>query len=429
MTMKASKLLKRTLFRSDFFHFNNCSNGVIYEKTRITNKQLDINTLYSLDKYARYTPAAISIKGLLEHGRDHDPTDSFLFLKKEIPTRLANMIMELKLLPEDLLRQQECLEILNDYITSFKEMLQFEDKNGTGCLKNFNEALNVIRRRHLDTVPLMARALMKLNSSGTLTDGVNFTIQYFLNRLYTNRISIHMLISHYAALCGQTETVTGMVGTVDQDIDLTQVARYAFNDAAQLCDGQYLSHPDLLITALDTTTQNDTVKCVYVPSHLHHIFFEVFKNSMRATNEFSDVKGLSKIPPIKCKIYKTMNDITIRISDRGGGINRATRGRIFEYMFTTAPKVLLPHGGGSYGVGLESSNLPMHGLGYGLPLSRLYARYFNGDMKIASVDGHGSDVYIYLQSLSHLAQENLPVYNTVSIAKLQSLATQVPDWT
>ena len=54
MTMKASKLLKRTLFRSDFFHFNNCSNGVIYEKTRITNKQLDINTLYSLDKYARY---------------------------------------------------------------------------------------------------------------------------------------------------------------------------------------------------------------------------------------------------------------------------------------------------------------------------------------------------------------------------------------
>ena len=54
MTMKASKLLKRTLFRSDFFHFNNCSNGVIYEKTRITNMQLDINTLYSLDKYARY---------------------------------------------------------------------------------------------------------------------------------------------------------------------------------------------------------------------------------------------------------------------------------------------------------------------------------------------------------------------------------------
>ena len=43
-----------------------------------------------------------------------------MFLKKEIPTRLANMIMELKLLPEDLRKQRECEQILNDYITSFR---------------------------------------------------------------------------------------------------------------------------------------------------------------------------------------------------------------------------------------------------------------------------------------------------------------------
>ena len=288
-------------------------------------------------------------------------------------------------------------------------MLQFEDQCGTGCLKNFNEALSIIRRRHLDTVPLMARAVMKLNNTALLTEGVNYTVQYFLNRLYTNRykslnkdtlyeknnfirISIHMLISHYAALCGQTKTVTGMVGTVDQECDLTQVARYnitllignlhdhniyryAYEDAAQLCDTEYLSHPDLVITALDTTTKSDNVKCVYVPSHLHHIFFEIFKNSMRATNEFADERGLTEIPSIQCQIFKTVDDITIKVSDQGGGINRATRGKIFEYMFTTAPKVELPHGGGSYGAGLEGRNLPMHGLGYGLPLSRLYARY------------------------------------------------------
>ena len=45
---------------------------------------------------------------------------SFHFLKKEIPTRLANMIMELKLLPKDLMNQRECTEILSDYISSFK---------------------------------------------------------------------------------------------------------------------------------------------------------------------------------------------------------------------------------------------------------------------------------------------------------------------
>ena len=95
---------------------------------------------------------------------------------------------------------------------------------------------------------------------------------------------------------------------------------------------------------------------------------------MRASNEFAETQGLSDLPPITCQIFKTVDDITIKISDQGGGINRATRGRIFEYMFSTAPEVRLPHGGGSYGAGLEGRNLPMHGLGYGLPLSRLYAR-------------------------------------------------------
>ena len=134
----ARKLLNRT-FISKLFEVNTrkCSNGLVYEKTKITNKQLDVGTLYQLDKYARYfrwlvryisehiyyyryTPAPISIKKLLDHGKSHDHADSYLFLKKEIPTRLANMIMELKLLPDDLLSQKECAEILNDYITSFK---------------------------------------------------------------------------------------------------------------------------------------------------------------------------------------------------------------------------------------------------------------------------------------------------------------------
>ena len=33
-----------------------------------------------------------------------------------------------------------------------------------------------------------------------------------------------------------------------------------------------------------------------------------------------------------------------------------------------------------------------------------FCRYFKGDIQIASVDGYGTDVYVYLQSLSHMAQ-------------------------
>ena len=40
----------------------------------------------------------------------------------------------------------------------------------------------------------------------------------------------------------------------------------------------------------------DQVSATYVPSHLHHILFEIFKNSMRATCEFAEKKRSAELP-------------------------------------------------------------------------------------------------------------------------------------
>jgi pyruvate dehydrogenase kinase 2/3/4 len=73
------------------------------------------------------------------------------------------------------------------------------------------------------------------------------------------------------------------------------------------------------------------------------------------------------IPPIKVIVVEGKEDITIKISDEGGGIPRSAISLIWTYMYTTM----------EVNDQLESASqssdfhAPMAGFGYGLPLSRL----------------------------------------------------------
>ena len=90
-----------------------------------------------------------------------------------------------------------------------------------------------------------------------------------------------MLISQHNALLGEEKTLTGMVGTIDQKCDILAVCEDAYQAAAVLCDREYLDHPELKSFARDTTDDNletqGKVSTSYVPAHLHHIMFEIFK--------------------------------------------------------------------------------------------------------------------------------------------------------
>lgn len=72
-----------------------------------------------------------------------------------------------------------------------------------------------------------------------------------------------------------------------------------------------------------------------------------------------------------------------QISDEGGGIPRSGLPKIFTYLYSTAKD---PPDENYKGV---SNGVTMAGYGFGLPISRLYARYFGGDLQIISMEGYG----------------------------------------
>lgn len=104
------------------------------------------------------------------------------------------------------------------------------------------------------------------------------------------------------------------------------------------------------------------------------------------------------------------------MSDRGGGVPLRKIERLFSYMYSTAPTPQ-PGTGGT----------PLAGFGYGLPISRLYAKYFQGDLQLFSMEGFGTDAVIYLKALSTDSVERLPVYNKSAWRHYQTIQ-EAGDW-
>ncbi|XP_044264198.1 pyruvate dehydrogenase (acetyl-transferring) kinase, mitochondrial [Tribolium madens] len=377
-----------------------------------------------LDFYSQFNPSPLSIKKFIDFGLNASEQKSFIFLRKELPVRLANIMKEIALLPENLLRMPSVVAVNDWYIRSFQEIIEFEKKEiNHETLNYFCDSLVKIRNRHADVVETMAQGVLELKESHDVDHQTEHSIQYFLDRFYMSRISIRMLINQHTLLFGgQLENAPGpnqskYIGCIDPQCDIVSVIKDAYENARFLCDQYYLASPDLIINQSqhNELQQEGRINIVYVPSHLYHMLFELFKNAMRAVMEYH--VSNDKYPPITVTIAKGKEDISLKMSDRGGGIARSTTEHLFKYMYSTAPQPSKS----------DAHTVPLAGYGYGLPISRLYARYFHGDLVLLSCEGDGTDAVIYLKALSNEANELLPIFNKTT-SKFYRTVVQTGDW-
>ena len=56
------------------------------------------------------------------------------------------------------------------------------------------------------------------------------------------------------------------------------------------------------------------------------------------------------------------------------------------------------------------------GYGFGLPLSRVYARYFGGDIHVQSMHGYGTDVYLNLNHLGDVREGSETLQRGILVA-------------
>ncbi|XP_029996575.1 pyruvate dehydrogenase (acetyl-transferring) kinase isozyme 2, mitochondrial-like [Sphaeramia orbicularis] len=374
-----------------------------------------------IDHFSKFSPSPLSMKQFLDFGSTNAcERTSFVFLRQELPVRLSNIMKEINLLPDRLLATPSVQMVQNWYIQSLMEILDFLDKSpdDLSTLEMFVEVLETIRNRHNEVVPTMAQGVIEYKDTFGQQDAVtDHNIQYFLDRFYTSRISIRMLINqHTLVFNGNTNPAhPDTIGCIDSMCDVTEVTRDAYESAKLLCEQYYLGAPELELRQINVNNIREPIQISYIPSHLYHMLFELFKNAMRATIENHEASRT--LPPITVLVALGGEDLSIKMNDRGGGVPFRKTERLFSYMYSTAPRPSIA----------DKHRAPLAGFGYGLPISRLYARYFQGDLQLYSMEGHGTDAVIHLKALSSDSVERLPVFNK-SALRHYKLSLEADDW-
>ncbi|KAG0055012.1 hypothetical protein BGZ83_009782 [Gryganskiella cystojenkinii] len=400
---------------------------------------------------------SLSTKSLLKN---------LFFLNRELPVRFSKRIVELHHLPTELRTTEPIMNLVKNYSLSFEELQTYSDNSRLWFLspnmhhqedldlddneeaqkdlqREYAELLQSITNRHKQDVIYMAHGISLFKRYQSSRNKPSAEIQHFLNSFNRGRLGIRIMVGHHLALQDQlyrlqksaghnvpsNTTAEPMspssylstpssahslrVGIIEPHCDIESLIQNATQSAQFVFFQHYNTvFPPNVHVEHAKEVGGRKVRFPVVPALLHHILFELLKNSMRATAEFHGLDNGS-YPDIMVRLSSTPEgDLNIQVKDHGGGLPPGQATKPFDYMFTTAsntvcidfPSILTAiekkHEKSAMG-----ENLPMCGFGFGLATSKLYARLFGGDLTLTSTAGVGTEANIRLCRLQDQVEQ------------------------
>lgn len=301
--------------------------------------------------------------------------------------------------PYDLYNQEKMSMIMTQFLNDHEDTLMTLSSGLQEVIDNDN--INKITNKNTD---------LNTDSKALITD--------FLNKHLLIRIKMKLLATHYLKLMEQQQqqqqqqpnatdkNATSHIGILDTNVNLATLIKHNFEFVIDMCHLQY--DPSLL-PQLRIVEGND-ITVSTIPIILEFIMTEILKNSTRATVEQSMKQGHSSSGIIDVSIFQqkeNLDEVSIKISDRGGGIPLSIEPHIYEYSYTTlhnkheqvqhSTKVGTMMDDAGVNGDVQPINNTIAGMGFGLPLCKLYLELFQGKMEIQNLYCYGTDIYLTLQ--------------------------------
>jgi len=321
------------------------------------------------------SPTKLNINNLMKYNANVNNQNKILaskFMKNEIRIRLAHRVVELDTLPFGLNEMHSIKKVTDLYINSFKLL---HDIKEIDTIEESNEFVNLlcdIKKKHMYVAMDISVAIRSLIEKSRKKE-YNFNLDNFLDKFYRSRTGIRILISHYLSMYNKEESI------IDEFCNPYDIINDAKQEAIFICSMTHINTPSIYIHGDDKFTFS------YIPSHLFYITLEILKNSLNSTIEFNR-KDYDK--PINVYLSKGKDDLVIKISDFGGGFPVEDLKKIYSYGYSSSSITPTLY-----------DRYVLAGFGHGVPLSRLYCRYFGGELSILPFEGVGTDAFIYINRL------------------------------
>jgi len=348
-------------------------------------------------------PTPMSLKDLCAIGHDlRRRREHGEFLHRELRIRLAHRVLELQSLPCHFSERRGVKEVIRWYTGAIRDLENCPRPRTAAQDESFTQLLRTLFQDYIADIESIALEVQDLQAElGSRYGAIQSELDAGLRKYLTGRIGLRFLWQHYIASCNNQP---GYSGIIELDCNPAEIARKTAKESVKLCRAHLGESPQIVVE------EESPGVTTCAPMHLQYILMEVFKNACRAVVERHGGEGIS-LPSVSCQIVHGSEGVTLKISDKGGGIAHNRLGDVWKLMYSTYKKS--PRCAGGCGSGGRLRRLSpgkgsaLAGYGVGLALSRLYAQHFGGDLKLASVDGLGTDVYVELSQRADRC-ENLP---------------------
>lgn len=313
-----------------------------------------------ITEYASRPLVPVTLANLIQLANENDMTETAMHTYTQLPLRLARRVASIHKLPYIVGVNPFITAVSDMYHSSFLRVLNLKPPTNTANREKLTATLAELTNAHQSVIPNLARGFME-----SRTYISQESAKMFLDEMIRARIGIRVIAEHYLAL--QT-TRPGWIGVIDTRTNPIDILKHVAGRVQDLCDINYGSAPEFVFAG-------GTPLFAYIPVHLDYIFMEVLKNAARATVEQSHKIGRHEHPPVHVSISQTDDNVVVRIRDQGGGIPATDTHNVWQYSYTTVPEAAADDDFlaiQSQMMMQQASGGPIAGLGFGLPMSRIY---------------------------------------------------------